>query len=232
LQVAGLGERWAEVEEVLAKVLPVYDRVNRVISLGTDIKMRRLGIEKTIKNSDVILDAGSGPGKMSELLISMRKPGSLVLLDPLPIMLREARKRIGSDGSVVLGVFENLPFRDRCFDVVMTGFAIRDARRLGDALTEVHRVLKAVHGRFLIVDLGKPDNLLARWLIGIYWRYMVWVMGLLVAGRKGTLFSTLYTTYRKLPTNSQLKEMISRIFTTVSFTSRMIGGVIVVRSEK
>jgi demethylmenaquinone methyltransferase/2-methoxy-6-polyprenyl-1,4-benzoquinol methylase len=231
MQSRGLGEKWSEVTEVLAKVLPVYDKVNRIISMGTDIKTRKLGLEQTVNSGDVVLDAGSGPGTMSKLMKEMKNCG-VVLLDPLPIMLEAAKERVGSSEPMVLGVFENLPFRDSSFDVVTTGFAIRDAKRLEEALMEIRRVLKDAQGRFLIVDLGKPDNVFTRWFIGIYWRYVVWFIGLLVAGRRGTLFSTLYTTYRKLPTNRELREMMSGIFATVTFTSKMMGGVIIVRSEK
>ena len=120
---------------------------------------RREGILKTVKSNDIVLDAGAGPGVMSQILLqSVQDTGNLVLLDPLKVMLSQARKRIVNKNShFSLGVFENLPFRDKSFDVVMTGFALRDAGDLYFSVMEIHRVLKD-GGSFLIVDLGKPNN--------------------------------------------------------------------------
>lgn len=233
MEKGGLEETWGDVLEVLTQVLPVYDKVNKLISLGKDRKLRREGIQRTLIEGDRVLDAGSGPGVMTEIAITLtQKTSDIILIDPLRIMLDAARRRIGDDKPLILGVFENLPFRNQSFDAVMSGFAIRDARRLSLALQEISRVLKNGGGRFLMVDLGKPDNPISRWAIGIYWRYIVGLMAFLIAGRKGLLFSALFTTYKKLPPNKQLRELLSQTFPKVNFIAKMGGGVVIIRSEK
>ena len=48
--MSGLGSRyWGEVIEVLRAIIPVYDRVNRVISLGKDEEYRLHGIRGRVK---------------------------------------------------------------------------------------------------------------------------------------------------------------------------------------
>ena len=188
---------------------------------------------KTVESNDIVLDAGAGPGVMSQILLqSVQDTGNLVMLDPLKVMLSQARRRI-VDKSIhfSLGIFENLPFRDKSFDVGMTGFALRDAGNLYVSVMEVHRVLKD-GGRFLIVDLGKPENRLLRWLIGLHWRYIVGLLGFIVAGRKGLLFTVLYTTYQKLLTNEAQKSLFEEFFSEVSFQTRMLGGLVIVRCKK
>ncbi|MFC1753279.1 class I SAM-dependent methyltransferase [Thermoproteota archaeon] len=229
----GLDEEWNKVVDVLSQIIPVYDRVNHFISFGKDRGYRKEGILKTVESNDIVLDAGAGPGVMSQILLqSVQNIENLVLLDPLNLMLFHARKRIGDKiGHLTLGIFENLPFRDKSFDVVMTGFAIRDARNLSSAVKEINRVLKD-EGRLLIVDLGKPNNQLLRWIIGLHWRYIVGLIGFFAVGKRGLLFTTLYTTYQKLLTNKEQKSLLEEYFSDVSFQTRMLGGLIIVRCEK
>lgn len=55
--MSGLGDRyWPEVIEVLRTVVPVYDKVNRVISLGKDQEYRRHAIEGRVTAGNVVLD--------------------------------------------------------------------------------------------------------------------------------------------------------------------------------
>src|SRR5918992_886162 len=69
-QLSGLGRRyWTEVIEVLRAIIPVYDRVNRVISLGKDEEYRLRGIRGRVMPGNIILDAGSGYGNMSRLAL-------------------------------------------------------------------------------------------------------------------------------------------------------------------
>ena len=67
---SGLGKMyWKEVINVLKNIIPVYDRVNSVISLGKDVKYRKEGIIKSIRSGNVVLDAGSGFGNMSKIVL-------------------------------------------------------------------------------------------------------------------------------------------------------------------
>ena len=65
---------------------------------------------------------------------------------------------IGSAASSLFRVFEYMPFREGIFDAVLCGYSLRDSIHLQQAIKEMHRVLK-VRGRLIIIDLGKPDNL-------------------------------------------------------------------------
>ena len=54
-----------------------------------------------------------------------------------------------------------MPFRSGGFDAIMCGYSLRDAIGLRIAISEAHRVLRK-GGRFVIVDLGKPDSRFVR----------------------------------------------------------------------
>ena len=62
----GLGSYWGEVMEVLREIIPIYDKVNSIISLGKDKEHRVRGISNRVFPGNKILDAGSGFGNMSK----------------------------------------------------------------------------------------------------------------------------------------------------------------------
>jgi len=221
--------------DALLEIIPVYDRGNQVISLGRDTSLRREGIAKTVRPHDLVLDAGCGPGVMTEIAVSVAPPlRGVVLLDPLKPLLSAASERLRGSRQITAplrGVLEELPFQDGVFDVVMCGFSLRDARDMGMALREIARVVKR-GGYLLVVDLGKPDNALLRWGAGIYWRYLAVFLALLFLGRRGLPYSTLYATYQRLPRNGELCEMLRELFTSASLSARMLGGALIAVAEK
>ena len=158
----GLGSYWYQVLDVLRDIIPVYDKVNSYISLGKDKQHRIRGISGRVKNGNFILDAGSGFGNMAKTAISVS--GSdlhITLYDPLIPMLQNTSGLFEKKPNLACGVFEHVPFKDEKFDAVLCGYSLRDAINLRIAISEIHRVLKN-GGRFIIVDLGKPDNPIIR----------------------------------------------------------------------
>jgi demethylmenaquinone methyltransferase/2-methoxy-6-polyprenyl-1,4-benzoquinol methylase len=230
--LSGLGqEYWKHVLATLREVIPVYNRVNKIISLGQDNSYRYLGISKNVRESDIILDAGSGFGNMSlmaQKIISNNV--RIIMYDPLIEMLQNSRKRLVVD-SLSCGIFENIPFKDETFDIVMCGYSLRDAIYLENAISEIHRILKK-DGRFIIVDLGKPDNKIIRFGVSVYLKYILKILAYLVAREHGLKFKTLYGTYIRWPENKILYSMLKKKFSDVRYKKKMIGGSIIVSSIK
>ncbi|HKW05144.1 MAG TPA: class I SAM-dependent methyltransferase [Nitrososphaerales archaeon] len=207
----GLKEDWHSIEKTLEELIPVYDKTNRYISLGSDLKLRRRGLEslRSFLDSDsfATIDLGCGTGKMTQMLHSNFN-GPAVLVDALLPMLRVAKERNGTAEGLV-SVYENLPFRRSTFDAAMAGFALRDARDLSRALLEIQDMLKP-GGFFLIVDLCKPNSHMKRGLIGMYWRIFAPLLALFACGLRGLKFAALSTTYRRLPLNSEFSGLVER----------------------
>jgi demethylmenaquinone methyltransferase/2-methoxy-6-polyprenyl-1,4-benzoquinol methylase len=222
----GLSEQWFHIEKILSEVIPVYDKVNRYISLGTDLKLREEGLDALIRALPKvpwrIIDLGCGTGKMTKIL-RQKTTFDSILTDALPPMLFIAKKN-NPDSVGLLATYENLPFRNEVFDAAIAGFAIRDARLLSRALEEIHSSLKG-GGYFLIVDLCKPDSAIIRGLISVYWRLIAPALAFIASGRTGLKFAALYTTYRMLPKNSELEKLISSCGFTISKKEyKMLGG--------
>jgi demethylmenaquinone methyltransferase/2-methoxy-6-polyprenyl-1,4-benzoquinol methylase len=233
-QLSGLGSRyWAEVIDVLRAVIPVYDRVNKVISLGKDEEYRLRGIRGRVKPGDVVLDAGSGYGNMSRVaLAEAGGDAEIIMYDPIPEMLANVENYLpNAHATLSSGVFEYLPFREGMFDAVLCGYALRDAIQLPEAIAEMHRVLKT-GGRLIIVDLGKPDGPVARAFVSAYLKYFLALFAYFAAGKAGLKFKTLYGTYLRWPRNSELDSMLKAKFSRVQFDKGMMGGAVIIAAYK
>ena len=228
----GLGSYWGEVIDVLRDIIPVYDKVNSFISLGKDTEHRTRAIKGRIKKGDKILDAGSGFGNMSKTAAKIVDDDlSITLYDPLVPMLKNTDRLFDKKLDSVCGVFEHVPFQDNEFDMVLSGYSLRDAISLKTAISEMHRVLKN-GGRWIIVDLGKPDQAIIRFGVTCYLRLLLPIIAFVAGGRLGLKFATLYGTYKLWPQNKKLESLLLEKFSRVEFDKDLMGGAIMVAAYK
>ena len=228
----GLGSYWNEVIDVLRDIIPVYDKVISYISLGKDKQHRIRGIRGRVEKGNCILDAGSGFGNMSKTAADLTGGDiSITLYDPLVPMLQQTSKFFDEKPSLTSGVFEHIPFQGEEFDAALCGYSLRDAINLRIAISEIHRVLKK-GGRFVIVDLGKPDNAIIRLGVSFYLRAILPIIALIAGGRLGLKFATLYGTYKRWPKNKKLESLLLEKFSRVEFEKDLMGGAIMVAAFK
>ena len=231
--MTGLGkDYWKEVIGVLRSIIPIYDKVNRAISLGKDTQFRSRGIQGRVFPNNIVLDAGSGYGNMSQAaLIEAQGKARIVMYDPLPEMLVNVKRYVDAPTALLSGVFECMPFKDKSFDAVLCGYSLRDAIYLPQAISEIYRVLKS-GGRLIVVDLGKPDAFLSRIFVSFYLRYILGVLAFGVAGRSGLKFRTIYGTYLRLPKNTELQAMLAEKFSKIEFAKPLMGGAVIIAAYK
>ena len=82
-------DEWAELIHNLEATIPVYDKVNSIVTLGQDKRWRK-HVAKTASSGMNVLEVGCGPGTFSENLEGVE----LTCLDPSTEMLAVARKRV------------------------------------------------------------------------------------------------------------------------------------------
>ena len=228
----GLGSYWGEVMEVLQEIIPIYDKVNSIISLGKDKEHRNRGISGRVHSGDKILDAGSGFGNMSKTAMKLTDGKiSITLYDPLVPMLKNTGTFFEKSPDMANGVFEHIPFKEEEFDAVLCGYSLRDAINLRIAISEIHRVLKK-DGRFVIVDLGKPNEVFFRAGVSFYLRCILPILAFAAGGRLGLKFGTLYGTYKRWPQNKKLEGLILEKFSRVEFEKDLMGGAIMIAAYK
>ena len=228
----GLGSYWGEVLDVLRDIIPIYDKVNSSISLGKDVEHRTRAIKGRIKSGDKVLEAGSGFGNMSKTALNITSgDNEIMLYDPLLPMLKNTNKLFKNKPETMCGVFEHMPFKDEQFDIALSGYSLRDAISLKTAISEIHRILKK-DGKWVIVDLGKPDDSIARFGVSFYLKIILPIIAYRAGGKLGLKFATLYGTYKLWPKNKKLESMLLEKFSKVEFEKDLMGGAIMVAAYK
>jgi len=143
-----------------------YEKVNRVLSLGIVGKLRERAARMAAEGARLVADLGSGPGTSAEVIRRVSPDSLILLVDPSPEMLAQARARVA--GSVAFAsTFEALPFEDSSVDAAVAMFSFRDAESYEAALDEIARVLSP-EGRLAILDFYRASNPLVRALIKAY----------------------------------------------------------------
>lgn len=167
-----------------------YDLLNRLNSLGADRRWRRIAAEALeLDGGGVaprVLDVASGTGDLA-IAVARRYPGATVQgVDPSLRMTAVGRhkvERLGLGHRIRLdeGDAQDLAFADDSFDAVTISFGIRNIPDRDRALREIARVTRP-GGRVAVLELGEPPGGLSGVLPRFHIRYVVPLVGSLLAG--------------------------------------------------
>lgn len=223
---------WDEVVSALEQIIEEYEKVNHVISLYQDDRNRLIGLNKIGCSEGAALELGSGPGNYSRM-ISRFHDGDLICLDFSDKMLVTSRYR-NKDlvNHYVRGVFEALPIREGSMSFVASAYALRDSLYKPLVIKEACDTL-ATGGKFLLIDVGKPDNRIIQGFMSFYMRYFVPVMSGLTAGRGyKNPWSKLYNTFEKLPPNRNLTAIVETHLVDVDRVEIILGAFLIIWGTK
>ncbi len=213
---SGLGNLWFYLSQIYEQVPRVYDKGSEAVSLWQVRRWRMEVFKLPLKRGDLILDAGSGKGAMSDLL--RRFGADTVMLDASLNMLAQG------NGDRVQGVFERLPFRKGVFDHVVMGFSLHASIDYGLTLGNLRKSLKS-GGRIFIVSIGRPSSRVKYALCLAYFEFVVPLLALLSTGKEFPLFSGLKTIYQNNPENELVRCQLDEFFETLEFKEMALGTV-------
>lgn len=163
---------------------PDYDRIERVLALGSGSWYRRQALRRAgLAAGAQVLDVGTGTGLVAREALRLIGPrGRLVGVDPSPGMLGEAAL---PGVQLLAGRAEALPRPDASADFLSLGYALRHLSDLSAAFGEFARVLRP-GGRVLILEISKPASRLGTALLKGYMRGVVPVVARLLARQRAT----------------------------------------------
>ena len=208
------------VRTMFDRIAPVYDAMNRVMTVGLDIRWRRLAAAAAVRPGDRVLDAACGTG---DLAVADARAGAagVVGLDFSGAMLARARRK-APELEWVQGDLLKMPFEEGSFDAVTIGFGIRNVSELERALRELRRVLRH-GGRLAILEITRPRGPL-RPFYSLWFDRIVPLLGRLLPG--GEAYTYLPASVKRFPPAEELAEMMREAgFEDVQF--RRLGGSIV-----
>jgi demethylmenaquinone methyltransferase/2-methoxy-6-polyprenyl-1,4-benzoquinol methylase len=177
-----------------------YDLITVLLSFGLDARWKQRLVDLAGPlNNKVALDLACGTGDIAFALA--RRGARVTGLDITHRMVEIARSKTPSSESrapspesrapnFVVGDMMTLPFGDAQFDVVTTGYGLRNVPELDGALAEIARVLRP-GGLLLSLDFNKPENAIVR---AIYLGYLT-----VVGSALGVLLHRDPDTYRYIP---------------------------------
>lgn len=152
-----------QVEQMFDTISGNYDGLNRIISLGSDVKWRRKVIQMVSeKNPESILDIATGTGDLAIKFASAAPKAKIVGLDLSEGMLAVAKKKVEGSSrykniEFIQGDSEALPFETNSFDAITVSFGIRNFENLDKGLSEIYRVLKK-SGLLVILETSVPTK--------------------------------------------------------------------------
>jgi demethylmenaquinone methyltransferase/2-methoxy-6-polyprenyl-1,4-benzoquinol methylase len=207
------------VRQMFDRIVPVYDPMNRVMTVGLDQRWRRQAADAVVRPGDAVLDACCGTGDLA--LACARAGGRVTGLDFSEPMLERARRK---DPSIdwVHGDLLALPFPPASFDAATVGFGVRNVADLEAGFRALGRVLRP-GGRLACLEITRPQGALSpffrAWFDGV-----VPLVGRVLPG--GEAYTYLPASVRRFPGPKELAALLAQAgFTTIRWT--MLGGGIV-----
>lgn len=188
-----------ENKKMFSLIAKNYDKTNRIISLGADSGWRKAAAaECSIGKKRIrVLDVATGTGELALSIarqLEKDKKEVLVLgmdfnIDMLKIAKEKTAKKGIKNIEFVLGDALAMEAGSNTFDIVASGFALRNFDDLQQFMRESYRVL-APGGKIVFLDVAKPDNIFNK----IFEKYYFNVVPLLGAKYSREAYVHLITT--------------------------------------
>lgn len=200
------------VQQMFARVANRYDRANRLLSLGIDVRWRKAAIAVAgLRPGERALDVCCGTG---DLALALRRAGaSTVGTDFCQPMLRHAQQKSAAldpqrrPEAWLAADTLALPFDDASFDLVTVAFGIRNVADPVAGLREMARVVRP-KGRVIVLEFCKPRVPLVRQAYFLYFRHVLPRLGRWISGDRGGAYSYLPASVMAFPEREAFLDLM------------------------
>jgi demethylmenaquinone methyltransferase/2-methoxy-6-polyprenyl-1,4-benzoquinol methylase len=226
------------VKSMFNQIAKTYDKINRILSLGMDLRWRKQ-VAKHLPEAKKIhlLDLATGTAdqlialfesKQSSIhsAIGLDIAAEMVLLGEQKIQNKPYAKQI----ELQIGDAMHLPFEAETFHACTFSFGIRNIKDPLHGLEEMLRVLKP-NGRCLILEFSLPKSPF-KWPYLLYLRHILpWLGGKL--SHEPEAYRYLNQTIESFPSGSAFLDLLKRAgFTNAKAHPMAFGAVTLYVGEK
>ncbi|ABM79920.1 class I SAM-dependent methyltransferase [Hyperthermus butylicus] len=214
---------WRKIISDIEAIISYYRRMNRIMSLGHDEKVRCDAVQAICRHTRcmLVLDVGAGPGDSVRCICKVAKPAYIVAVEPSSRMVRLSCRACRHVCDAVVAIAESLPFRSTVFDAVTSFYAARDYLNLTAALREERRV---ACGGVVIGDIFVPASKLLRLLQKIWVCVFAPFIALIVAAGKWKPYTTLCRTLSRWLTIGEMGSMLCSGYEVCEQRAYVVGG--------
>ena len=183
------------VRQLFSTIADRYDLITALLSYGQDARWKRTLVAlANVRPGERALDLACGTGDIA-LAVAARGARTVGLDITLRMLQLADAKQVAARGVVrpvalVGGDMTSLPFAPAAFDLVTTGYGLRNVPDLTAAIVEIARVLKP-GGRLLSLDFNRPEPAPIR---AVYLSYLT-----VVGATLGWVLHRDPDTYRYIP---------------------------------
>ncbi|MDN3678063.1 bifunctional demethylmenaquinone methyltransferase/2-methoxy-6-polyprenyl-1,4-benzoquinol methylase UbiE [Flavobacterium paronense] len=210
---SSLGKK-EQVAQMFDNISGNYDGLNRVISLGIDMKWRKKVVALVAeKNPETILDIATGTGDLV-IMMSNTSAKKIIGLDISAGMLEVGKqkieaKKLSDKIEMVLGDSESMPYPDNYFDAITVSFGIRNFETLEKGLAEIYRVLKP-NGIFVILETSVPTKFPFKQGYSFYTKFILPIIGKIFS-KDNNAYGYLSESAANFPFGETLNNILRKI---------------------
>ena len=208
---------------MFARIAPHYDRMNRLMTAGQDVRWRQEAIRRSaLPPGGRMLDLGAGTGDLAaEALCQF--PGRVVIAADFTVEMMTIGRTL-KDASLAWSAADalHLPFADASFDALVSGYLLRNVSSLQQALGEQHRVLKP-GGRLVALDTTRPPRSPLSPLINFHLHTVIPALGQLLTGEAEAYTYLPDSTQEFLSAEQLAARLVQAGFRQVGFRRLMFG---------
>ena len=216
--------------QMFDRIADRYDFVNRVLSLGLDLRWRKLATQALALETNAqgeVLDLATGTGDLALTIATLHPNVSVLGTDPSSNMLSVGQRKVidrklSSRVRLITGDAQAIESEDGRFLGATIAFGIRNVPDRAKALAEMTRVVRS-GGRVVVLELGEPNVGILGPFARFHVRYMVPRIGALLSGQ--TEYRYLQTSIAAFPPPGAFADMMRGAgLTNVTHTPLTFGA--------
>lgn len=217
-----------QVEQMFDNISGKYDLLNRILSMGIDVRWRKKVVKSVKKaNPKKVLDIATGTGDLA-IQIAKSTQAQITGFDLSAGMLEVGRKKVTKEKlddriEMIQGDAENMPFENNSFDVITVAFGVRNFENLKKGLDEIYRVLKP-GGKFIILEFSQPESFPMKQLYAFYSKNILPKIGKQIS-KDESAYTYLPDSVKAFPYGEEMKKILKNSNFSKSSDKKLTFGI-------